>query len=152
MDDLESLNHTKWNCKYHVVFIPKHRRKVLYGKIRQDLKREMRELAQRKECEIEEGSLKKDHVSMVIKIPLKHAVSQVIGYIKGKTAIYVARTYSGRERNFVGENFWGRGFFVSTVGADEKAIKEYVKKQEEDQKVDQLRLFATLGGSERHNN
>ena len=87
MDDAESLNHTKWDCKYHVVFIPKYRRKVLYGKIRQDLKRTMKELAERKECEIEEGSLKLDHVHMVIKIPPKHSVSQVIGYIKGKSAI-----------------------------------------------------------------
>ena len=139
MDDYQSLSHTRWECKYHVVFIPKYRRKALYGQIRKQLGRVLADLARQKECYIEAGSLQPDHVHMLISIPPKHAVSQVIGYIKGKSAIYIARTYVGKKRNFVGEHFWARGYFVSTVGKDEEAIREYVKKQEEeDKRVEQL--------------
>ena len=141
MDDHGSLCHTKWECKYHVVFIPKCRRKVLYGQLRRDLGEVLRDLAMRKECRIEEGHLMPDHVHMMISIPPKHSVSQVIGYMKGKSAIYVARVYSERKRNFVGQHFWARGYFVSTVGRDEKMIREYIRRQEdEDCRLDQLEL------------
>ena len=142
MDDYESLNHTKWECKYHVVFIPKCRRKKLYQQLRQDLGEVFRQLAQRKESQILEGHLVGDHVHMLISIPPKYAVAQVIGYIKGKSAIHIARTAGGRQRNFTGEHFWARGYFVSTVGRDEKAIREYIQRQEEeDRRLDQGKMF-----------
>ena len=141
MDDLASLAHTRWECKYHVVFIPKYRRKALYGGIRKDLGRVFASLARQKECLIESGSLQPDHVHMLVSIPPKHSVSQVVGYIKGKSAIYIARTYGGKERNFVGEHFWARGFFVSTVGKDEDAIRDYIRRQEqEERRIDQMGL------------
>lgn len=141
MDDYESLSHTKWECKYHVVFIPKCRRRVLYGQLRQHLGAVFRELAVRRESRIEEGHLMRDHVHMLIAIPPKYAVSQVIGYIKGKSAIHLARVYGESRRNFVGQHFWARGYFVSTLGRDEAAIKEYIRKQEEqDKRDDQLKL------------
>ena len=118
MDEYESLSHSKWECKYHVVFIPKCRRKTLYGELRRHLGDVFRKLAQQKESRIEEGHLP-DHVHMMISIPPKHAVSQVIGYIKGKSAIHLARIYAERKRNFVGQSFWARGYFVRTVGRDE---------------------------------
>ena len=139
MNDIASLSHTRWECKYHVVFIPKYRRKVLYGQIRKELGRVFADLARQKECEIVSGSLQPDHVHMEISIPPKYAVSQVIGFIKGKSAIWIARRYGGRKRNFVGEHFWARGYFVSTVGKDEAAIREYIERQEaEDKRTDQL--------------
>ena len=141
MDDLSSLSHTRWDCKYHVVFIPKYCRNVFYGHICKDLGRIFAALARQKECRIESGSLQPDHVHMLISIPPKLSVSQVIGYIKGKSAIYIARTYRKKERNFVGEHFWARGYFVSTVGKDEKTIREYIARQEqEDQRLDQLTM------------
>ena len=109
MDDYESLSHSKWECKYHVVFIPKCRRKTLYGELRQHLGEVFRRLAMQKECRVEEGHLMPDHVHMMISIPPKYAVSQVIGYIKGKSAIHLARVYGERKRNFVGQHFWARG-------------------------------------------
>ena len=109
MNDYESLRHTKWECKYHIVFIPKYRKKTLYGQLRKDLGAVLRELASQRESKIEEGHLMGDHVHMLVSIPPKYSVAQVVGYIKGKSAIYVARTYMGKRRNFVGENFWARG-------------------------------------------
>jgi putative transposase len=142
MDEYESLNHTKWECKYHVVFIPKCRRKVLYKELRRYLGEVFHRLAAQKESRIEEGHLLSDHVHRVIAIPPKYAVSQVIGYIKGKSAIHLARVYGERKRNFVGQHFWARGFFVSTVGKDEAAVREYIRNQEEeDKRLDQLNLW-----------
>ena len=142
MSDYSSLNHTKWECKYHVVFIPKCRRKVLYGRVRRHLGEVFYELAGQKESQILEGHLCPDHVHMMIRIPPKHSVSQVVGYIKGKSAIRAARDFMGRQRNFKGYHFWARGYFVSTVGVDERTIREYIRQQEEnDRKLDQQRLF-----------
>ena len=142
MDEQGSLNHTKWECKYHVVFIPKCRRKTLYQELRQYLGEVFRRLAEQKESQIEEGHLRPDHVHMMIAIPPKYAVSQVIGYIKGKSAIHLARVYGERKRNFVGQHFWARGFWVSTVGREEAVIREYIRKQEqEDKRLDQLNLW-----------
>jgi len=141
MDEYESLSHTKWECKYHVVFIPKCRRKTLYGQLRQHLGEVFRRLAEQKESRIEEGHLMSDHVHMMIAIPSKYVVLQVIGYIKGKSAIHLARVYGERKRNFVGQHFWARGYFVSTAGRDEAVIRAYIQRQEgEDKRLDQLNL------------
>ena len=141
MERYESLHHTKWECKYHLVWIPKWRKRVLYGQLRKELGQILRGLAVQKESEVIEGTLRADHVHMVISIPPKYSVSQVVGYVKGKSAIWVART-TGKNRNFVGQNFWARGYCVSTVGLDEETIREYVRSQEEaDKKLDQLKIF-----------
>jgi REP-associated tyrosine transposase len=142
MDEAGNLNHTKWECKYHVVFIPKRRRKVLYGELRRYLGEVFRALAVQKESRIEEGHLMPDHVHMMIAIPPKYAVSQVVGFIKGKSAIHLARVYGERKRNFVGQHFWARGYFVSTVGRDEAVIRAYIRNQElEDQRLEQMNLL-----------
>jgi putative transposase len=142
VDRYRSLSHTKWECKYHIVWIPKYRKKRLFVELRQELGPVLRELASHKESEILEGRLLADHVHMLISIPPKYAVSQVVGYIKGKSAIHIARNYMGRRRNFTGQHFWARGYFVSTVGIDETVIREYIRHQEdEDRRVDQLRLL-----------
>ncbi len=129
-DQFQSLSHSKWDCKYHVVFVPKARRAVLYGKIRQNLGTIFHALARQKECEIVEGHIMSDHVHMMIRIPPKYAVSSVIGFIKGKSAIAIARQFSGRQRNFNGENFWARGYAVSTVGFNEEEIRTYIRNQD----------------------
>jgi len=142
MEDIQSLSHTKWDCKYHVVWIPKYRRKVLYGQIRKHLGEVLRELARQKESQVIEGHLLPDHVHMLVSIPPKYAVSQVIGYIKGKSAIQIARVYVGRRENFRGQHFWARGYYVSTTGKDEEAVRRYIKEQEEsDKRYDQMQLF-----------
>jgi len=142
MSEYDSLNHTKWECKYHIVFIPKCRRKVLYGKVRRHLGEVFHELAKQRECQILEGHLRPDHVHMMIRIPPKYSVSHVMGYIKGKSAIRMARDFMGRNQGFKGYHFWARGYFVSTVGIDEGALREYIRDQEKnDQKLDQQRLF-----------
>ena len=142
MDDYESLNHTKWECKYHIVFIPKCRRQKLYEQLRQHLGETFRQLALQKESKIIEGHLVMDPVHMLVSIPPKYAVAQVVGYLKGKSAIHIARTVGGRQRNFTGEHFWARGYFVSTVGRDEKTIREYIQRQQqEDRRLDQMKMF-----------
>ena len=142
MNDYESLKHTRWECKYHVIFIPKWRKKQIYGGLRKDLGTVLRELARHKEREVEEGHLMADHVHMLVSIPPKYSVAQVVGYIKGKSAIHIARTYMGKRQNFVGQHFWARGYFVSTVGRDEATVREYIRKQAmEDERLDQLQLF-----------
>ena len=142
MNDYKKLAHTIWECKYHLVWIPKYRKKVLYGNLRKYLGEVFKELALHKESEILEGHLMGDHVHMLISIPPKYAVSQVVGYIKGKSAIHIARTYAGRRRNFVGQSFWARGYFVSTVGRDEGIVRKYIKRQDDiDQRNEQLELF-----------
>ena len=141
MSNLRSLQHTRWECQYHGVFIPKYRRKSLYAELRQELGTVFRRLAQQKESEVEEGHLMPDHVHMMLSIPPKLAVAQVVGYIKGKSAIHIARHFGERRRNFVGEHFWARGYFVSTVGRDEEVIRKYIRHQEvEDQRRDQLKF------------
>lgn len=142
MDEAENLSHTKWQCKYHVVFIPRCRRKTLYRQLRRYLGEVFRDLAKQKESRIEEGHLMPDHVHMMISIPPKYAVSQVVGYIKGKSAIHLARVYGERRRNFVGQHFWARGYFVSTVGRDEAVIRAYIQHQErEDERLEQMNLL-----------
>lgn len=142
MNHSQSLSHSKWDCKYHIVWIPKYRRKKLYGQIRKDLGEIIRELARQRECQVLEGHVCADHVHVYMAIPPKFSVAQVVGYVKGKSAIHIARTYGGRSRNFTGEHFWARGYFVSTVGRDEEVIRNYIRSQEqEDRRVDQLKLL-----------
>ncbi len=142
MEEFQNLSHTVWECKYHVVWIPKYRKKVLYGELRKHLGNIVRELAVQKESSILEGHLMLEHIHVLISIPPKYSVAQVVGFIKGKSAIQIARTFSGRKRNFTGQRFWARGYFVSTVGRDEDAIRAYIKKQEqEDRRLDQLDAF-----------
>ncbi len=142
MREYKSLAHTKWDCKYHVVFIPKYRKKVIYGDLRSDLGELFHELASYRECRIEEGHLMGDHVHMCISIPPKYAVSNVMGFIKGKSAIAIARQFGKKVRNFKGENFWARGFFVSTVGLNEQMVRDYIRAQEaRDRYFEQMSLL-----------
>ena len=142
MNEDQTLSQTKWQCPYHVVFIPKYRRKVRYGQVRSYLGEVLRELARQKERRSEEGHWQAAHVPMLLSMPPKYAVAQGVGYLKGKSAIPIARTYSGRQQNFVGEHFWARGYFVSTVGHDEEAVRRYIREQEaEDRRLEQLELF-----------
>ena len=125
-----------------MVFIPKYRRKALYKELRRHLGEVLRQLAKQKESQIEEGHLLADHVHLMIAIPPKYAVSKVIGYVKGKSAIHLARVYGGRKQNFVGQHFWARGYYVSTVGRDEEAVRKYIREQdEEDKRLDQMGLW-----------
>ena len=138
----QKLKHTVWECKYHIVWIPKYRKKKMYKELREYLGEIFKELARQKESQIIEGHLVSDHVHMLISIPPKYSVAQVVGYIKGKSAITIARVYLGRKRNFTGQHFWARGYHVSTVGRDEAMIRNYIKHQEEeDKKLDKLSLF-----------
>jgi REP-associated tyrosine transposase len=126
-----SLSHSKWDCKYHVVFVPKRRRKALFGQVRRQLRDIFHALARQKECQILEGRLMRDHVHMCIAIPPKYAVASVIGFLKGKSAIAIAREVCGKERNFTGEHLWARGYAVSTVGFELEQIRKYIRDQEE---------------------
>ena len=141
MRDYKSLSHTRWDCKYHIVFIPKKRKKQIYGSIRKYLGEILHELAKRKGVTIEEGHLMPDHIHMCLSIPPKYTVSNVVGYLKGKSAISIARNFKGRQKNFTGEHFWARGYFVSTVGLDEAMVIEYIRNQEKaDEQRDQLKF------------
>lgn len=130
MSQYQSMSHSKWDCKYHVVFIPKRRRKAIYGNIREKLGQIFHELAGQKQCRIIEGHLMPDHVHMCIQIPPKYSVSSIIGFMKGKSAIAVVRQFLGKERNFTGEHFWARGYAVSTVGFELEKVKKYIREQE----------------------
>lgn len=142
MYDSQSLSHTKWECKYHIVWIPKYRKKALFVELRKYLGEILRELAKQKEYEVLDGHLMPDHVHIMLSIPPKYSVSQVVGFIKGKSAIHIARNFQGRKKNFVGQNFWARGYYVSTAGKDEEVVRAYIQAQEkEDQRLEQLNLF-----------
>ena len=142
MESYKSGSHTVWDCKYHLVWIPKYRKKLLFGQLRRYLGSVLHELASHKESKIHEGHMSGDHLHMLISIPPKYAVSQVVGYIKGKSAIHLVRVYGERKRNFVGQHFWARGYFVSTVGRDEAVIRAYIRAQEqEDRRLDQMEMW-----------
>ena len=128
----QSLSHSKWNCKYHLVFIPKKRQKKLYPVLRKELGKVFHELARQKECKIIEGNMQTDHVHICIAIPPKYAVASIIGFIKGKSAIAIARM-QGKQRNFTGASFWARGYAVSTVGFEIDDVQRYIREQEESQ-------------------
>src|SRR6201987_6148791 len=135
------LNHATWECKYHVVFAPKYRKKVLFGQIRRNLGTVFHDLARRKECKIEEVKLMPDHVHMLISIPPKYSVAEVIGFLKGKSSIWIAQNVERKVRNFLGHKFWARGYFVSTIGRNEELIRAYIKNQElADKQLDQMQL------------
>lgn len=141
MEEYRSLSHTKWQCKYHIVFIPKYRRRTLFGVVRRALGPVFRNLAEQKECTIEEGHILADHVHMLLSVPPKLAVSSVVGFMKGKSAIHVARHFLKRERNYAGQHLWARGFFVDTVGRNTELIRRYIQEQEAaDRRLDQLEL------------
>ena len=127
---MNSLAHSKWDCKYHLVFIPKYRRKAIYGEIRKGLGEIFHDLARQKECRIMEGHLMCDHVHMCIEVPPKYSVASVVGFLKGKSAIAIARRFSNRDKNFTGQHFWARGYCVSTVGFELEAVKKYIREQE----------------------
>lgn len=131
-DDYRSLAHAKWDCKYHVIFVPKRRRRQLYGQIRRQLGAIFHALARQKECQILEGHVMPDHVHMCIAIPPKVAVAQVSGFLKGKSAIAIARQFGGKERNFTGEPFWARGYAVSTVGFELEQVRASIRKQDDE--------------------
>ena len=137
------LNHSTWECKYHVVFIPKYRKQSLYGQLRRRLGAVFHDLAKRQECLIEEGHIMRDHVHMLISIPPKVSVSQAVGFIKGKSSIWIAQNVERKVKNFNGAKFWARGYFVSTVGRDEETIRLYIRNQElQDKQLDQFTLFS----------
>ena len=136
MSDYGSLAHSKWDCKYHIVFIPKYRKRKLFCQVRRYLGDVFHELARQKNSKILEGHMMSDHVHMCVSIPPKHSVAQVIGYIKGKSAIAVARQFGGRKRNFNGERLWARGYAVSTVGFELDQVKQYIRNQSNHDKDD----------------
>ena len=130
MSEYESQSHSKWDCKYHLIFIPKRRRKAMYGNIRTKLGPVFHDLAGQKQCRIIEGHIMPDHIHMCIRIPPKYLVASVVGFIKGKSAIVIARQFSAKQKNFTGEQFWARGYAVSTVGFELEAVKKYIREQE----------------------
>ena len=142
MRDWQSLSHVKWDCKYHVVFVTKYRHQTIYGKLRGKVGGIIRDLCRQKGLDLHEGHAMRDHVHICLSIPPKFSVSNTIGFIKGKSAIYIARNYLGKRRNFTGQHFWARGYHVSTVGRDEEAVRKYIKEQQkEDRRLDQLQMF-----------
>ncbi len=142
MNDYAKLNHTTYECKYHLVFVPKYRKKAIFGQLRKYLGEVFHDLAEQKECKIIEGHLLKDHVHILIAIPPKYSVSKIVGFLKGKSAILIARNYMGKKRNYSGMKFWARGYFVSTVGMDKETIKKYIQNQEnEDKRIEQMSIF-----------
>jgi putative transposase len=138
MQDWESLSHVRWECKYHVVFIPKYRKKVLYGQLKRRVGEILRSLAKQREVEILEGHVMPDHVHMCLTIPPKHSVAHVIGFLKGKSAVRIHQL-TGSQR-ITGLHFWARGYYVSTVGLDEEAVKKYIREQETTDKQMELNL------------
>ena len=141
MDD-NSLAHTQWNCKYHIVFAPKFRRQIIYGRLRASIGRILRELCERKHVEIVEANACPDHIHMLVKIPPKKSVSDFMGYLKGKSSLMIFDQHANLKYKYGNRHFWCRGYYVDTVGRNEKVIQEYIKRQlEEDQRIDQLSLI-----------
>ncbi len=139
MEDFESLAHVRWECKYHVVFIPKYRRKVMFGKLRGSVDRILRDLCTQKGIELLEGHAMSDHVHLCLSIPPKYSVAYTVGFLKGKSAVRIHRELLN-ERRMVGLHFWATGYWVSTVGRDEEAVREYIREQE-DRDRQQSKLF-----------
>ena len=131
MKDWKSLAHVKWYCRYHVVIVPKYRKKILYGKIRHQVGQILRELCRYKDVELVEGHLMADHVHMLLSVPPRYSIAIIVGYLKGKTAIRVNRELMKTRGSLFGRSFWARGYFVSTVGLDEDAVRQYIRQQEQ---------------------
>ena len=141
MDD-NSLAHTQWNCKYHIVFAPKFRRQIIYGRLKVSIGRILRELCERKHVEIIEANACPDHIHMMVKIPPKISVSEFMGYLKGKSSLMIFDQHANLKYKYGNRHFWCRGYYVDTVGRNEKVIKGYIKRQlEEDQRIDQMSLI-----------
>lgn len=135
MDDDLSLSHTRWNCKYHIVFIPKYRRKEIYGKIRTDIGQIIRQLCAYKDVEIIEAHAMSDHIHMLVRIPPKIAVSNFMGYLKGKSSLMIFERHANLKYKYGNRNFWAKGFYVSTVGLDTKKVQEYIRDQEKEDMI-----------------
>ena len=139
--DKNTLSHTTWECKYHLVFAAKYRRQVIYGKIKQDIGRILRELCERKGIEIIEAELCKDHIHMLVRIPPKYSVSEIMGYLKGKSSLMIFDRHANLKYKYGNRHFWCRGYYVDTVGKNAKRIEEYIRKQlQEDIANDQITL------------
>ena len=139
--DTNSLAHTKWECKYHIVFAPKYRRQIIYGKIKADIGQMFRKLCEYKGIEIIEAEACKDHIHMLVSIPPKFSVAQIMGYLKGKSSLMIFEKYANLKYKYGNRHFWCRGYYVSTVGANKKAIQEYIKNQlQEDYTEDQMSI------------
>ena len=139
--DTDSLAHTKWNCKYHIVFAPKYRRQVIYGKIKADIGIMLRKLCEYKQVEIIEAEACKDRIHMLVSIPPKYSVSQIMGYLKGKSSLMIFEKYANMKYKYGNRHFWCRGYYVDTVGRNKKAIAEYIRNQlQEDISYDQMSL------------
>ena len=139
--DTNSLAHTKWECKYHIVFAPKYRRQIIYGKIKADIGQMLRKLCEYKGIEILEAEACKDHIHMLISVPPKYSVAQIMGYLKGKSSLMIFEKYANLKYKYGNRHFWCRGYYVSTVGANRKAIQEYIRNQlQEDYSDDQMSI------------
>ena len=139
--DTDSLAHTKWNCKYHIVFAPKYRRQVIYGKIKADIGKMLRKLCEYKQIEILEAEACKDHIHMLISVPPKYSISQIMGYLKGKSSLMIFEKYANLKYKYGNRHFWCRGIYVDTVGRNKKAIAEYIRNQlHEDKEAEQLSI------------
>ena len=139
--DTESLAHTRWNCKYHIVFAPKYRRQIIYGKIKQDVGIMLRKLCEYKQVEIIEAEVCKDHIHMLVSIPPKYSVAQIVGYLKGKSSLMIFEKYANMKYKYGNRHFWCRGYYVDTVGKNKKAIEQYIRNQlQEDVSYEQLTI------------
>jgi putative transposase len=150
VNDWKVLSHVKWECKYHLIMVPKYRKRLIYGKLKREIGTVLRELFRQKGVEVLEGHAMADHVHVCVSIPPKLSVSEVVGFVKGKSAIQIHRRYLGRKQNFTGFHFWSRGYCVSTVGRDEQMIREYIKNQESEERREeaaQLNMFKDPSGS-----
>ena len=143
METYKKSSHSVWDCKYHITFIPKYRQKTIYGKLRIELRDVLHRLALQKECRIIEGKMMRDHVHMLLSVPPKYSIAHVVGFLKGKSALYIGQRY-GRRRKYRGYHFWARGYFVSTVGYNEEVVRRYIKNQEKvDKQTEQQSLFVS---------
>lgn len=139
--DTDSLAHTKWECKYHIVFAPKYRRQIIYGKIKEDIGKMLRKLCEYKGVEILEAEACKDHIHMLVSIPPKFSVSQIMGYLKGKSSLMIFEKYANLKYKYGNRHFWCRGYYVSTVGRNRRTIEEYIRNQlQEDHADDQMSM------------
>ena len=138
MREWQSLSHVKWECKYHVVIVPKYRKRVLYGRVKREVGKIIRQLCRQKEVELLEGHAMPDHIHLVLSVPPKLSIAMVLGYLKGKSAIHIHRQLEGVTRGFTGKHFWSRGYCVSTIGLDEDTIRAYVRDQEHLEKQEEL--------------
>ncbi len=139
--DTDSLAHTQWNCKYHIVFAPKYRRQIIYGKIKADIGAMLRKLCKYKKVEIIEAEACKDHIHMLVSIPPKYSVSQIMGYLKGKSSLMIFEKYANLKYKYGNRHFWCRGYYVDTVGRNKKVIEQYIRNQlQQDYEEEQLSI------------